>query len=104
MSNFYPNRMVPNYPNQYPQNSFSGNNNFPNQFGARYPPQMPFMPSEPFSSAKNPLSAVLTKFIATHKDVCRVGVFSKDGTLAATGSSDTSIKLLDVSKMHFHNQ
>lgn len=45
-----------------------------------------------------------TKFITTHKDECRVGVFSRDGTLAATGSADMSIKLLDVSKMHYHSQ
>lgn len=53
---------------------------------------------------KGPLSEIQTKFIATHKEDCRVAVFSRDGTLAATGSADMSIKILDVSKMHFHNQ
>eukprot|EP01083_Nonionella_stella_P040173 109182_1 len=56
------------------------------------------------SGATDPFRSYQTKFITTHKDACRTAVFSRDGTLAATGSADCSIKLLDVSKMHFHSQ
>lgn len=45
----------------------------------------------------------LTRFITQHKESCRVAKFSKDGKLVATGSSDHSIKLLDVEKMHCHH-
>ncbi|XP_049848290.1 cleavage stimulation factor subunit 1-like [Schistocerca gregaria] len=40
-----------------------------------------------------------TRFIATHKFACRCAAFSPDGRYSATGSQDTSIKLLDVSKI-----
>ncbi|GAM25829.1 hypothetical protein SAMD00019534_090040, partial [Acytostelium subglobosum LB1] len=46
----------------------------------------------------------LTKFITTHKNACRCAKFSWDGKFVATGSSDTSIKLLDVNKMRNYNQ
>eukprot|EP01132_Coremiostelium_polycephalum_P010355 gene10355-12717_t len=46
----------------------------------------------------------LTKFITTHKNACRCAKFSWDGRYVATGSSDTSIKLLDVNKMRNFNQ
>eukprot|EP00300_Choanocystis_sp_HF-7_P010508 c16983_g1_i2.p1 GENE.c16983_g1_i2~~c16983_g1_i2.p1 ORF type:complete len:457 (+),score=92.92 c16983_g1_i2:18-1388(+) len=45
-----------------------------------------------------------TKFITTHKGSCRISCFSNDGKLVATGSSDTSIKVLDVQKMRNHSQ
>jgi cleavage stimulation factor subunit 1 len=40
-----------------------------------------------------------TRFITTHKQTCRAATFSGDGMLIATASADTSIKLLDVSKV-----
>jgi cleavage stimulation factor subunit 1 len=47
----------------------------------------------------------VTRFHTPHKNGCRVAKFSNDGQLVATGSADTSIKLLDVSKMkNFNNQ
>lgn len=46
----------------------------------------------------------MTKFITTHKNACRVAKFSPDGKYVATGSADTSIKLLDVNKMKSYNQ
>ncbi|KAK5582913.1 hypothetical protein RB653_004502 [Dictyostelium firmibasis] len=46
----------------------------------------------------------ITKFITTHKNACRCAKFSWDGKFVATGSSDTSIKLLDVNKMRNYNQ
>ncbi|KAM9963070.1 hypothetical protein ACTFIW_006292 [Dictyostelium discoideum] len=46
----------------------------------------------------------ITKFITTHKNACRCAKFSWDGKYVATGSSDTSIKLLDVNKMRNYNQ
>ena len=45
-----------------------------------------------------------TRFITTHKESCRMAKFSKDGKFVATGSEDTSIKLLDVDKMKNFNQ
>eukprot|EP00126_Sphaerothecum_destruens_P001388 Sdes_comp14282_c0_seq2m3451 len=38
-------------------------------------------------------------FTTLHKSHCRVACFSRDGKLAATGSSDASIKLMDVTLM-----
>lgn len=49
------------------------------------------------------LPSYKTKFVTTHKDMCKVACFSQDGQLVATGSSDCSIKLLQVSKMHYHS-
>jgi cleavage stimulation factor subunit 1 len=40
-----------------------------------------------------------TMFKATHKDACISAAFTADGRYAATGSLDTSIKVLDVAKM-----
>eukprot|EP01125_Pyxidicula_operculata_P008729 TRINITY_DN2903_c0_g1_i1.p1 TRINITY_DN2903_c0_g1~~TRINITY_DN2903_c0_g1_i1.p1 ORF type:complete len:430 (-),score=51.06 TRINITY_DN2903_c0_g1_i1:1002-2180(-) len=45
-----------------------------------------------------------TRFITTHKESCRVAKFSPDGKFVATGSTDTSIKLLDVDKMLTYSQ
>jgi cleavage stimulation factor subunit 1 len=45
-----------------------------------------------------------TKFITTHKNAVRVAKFAPDGKWVATGSADTSIKLLDVIKMKTYNQ
>eukprot|EP01090_Pellita_catalonica_P003464 TRINITY_DN13137_c0_g1_i1.p1 TRINITY_DN13137_c0_g1~~TRINITY_DN13137_c0_g1_i1.p1 ORF type:complete len:426 (-),score=51.95 TRINITY_DN13137_c0_g1_i1:98-1375(-) len=44
-----------------------------------------------------------TRFITTHKKECRCAKFSPDGKLVATGSTDTSIKLIDVEKMKNYN-
>ncbi|CAO3599577.1 unnamed protein product [Absidia cylindrospora] len=38
-------------------------------------------------------------YYTQHKGPCRTAAFSKDGRLAATGSYDASLKLLDVNKM-----
>ncbi|EGG17778.1 WD40 repeat-containing protein [Cavenderia fasciculata] len=46
----------------------------------------------------------ITKFITTHKNACRCAKFSGDGKYVATGSSDASIKVLDVNKMRNFNQ
>jgi len=53
---------------------------------------------------KRPFPNYTTRFITTHKDGCRVAKFSPDGKLVATGSMDTSIKLLDVEKMLAYSQ
>eukprot|EP00164_Ancoracysta_twista_P011055 GFYU01016894.1.p1 GENE.GFYU01016894.1~~GFYU01016894.1.p1 ORF type:complete len:435 (+),score=74.40 GFYU01016894.1:55-1359(+) len=53
---------------------------------------------------KRGFSASTTRFITTHKAPCRVVKFSADGKYVATGSADTSIKLLEVSKMVNHSQ
>lgn len=45
-----------------------------------------------------------TRFVTAHKLPCRVAKFSQDGQLVATGSTDASIKLLSVAKMHFAAQ
>ncbi|KAE9538154.1 hypothetical protein AGLY_006126 [Aphis glycines] len=40
-----------------------------------------------------------TVYVTSHKGPCRAGAFSPDGQLIATGSSDASIKILDVERM-----
>ncbi|CAG0893890.1 unnamed protein product [Cyprideis torosa] len=40
-----------------------------------------------------------TIYVTSHKGNCRVGAFSHDGMLCATGSVDTSIKILDMERM-----
>ncbi len=40
-----------------------------------------------------------TAYVTSHKGNCRSGAFSPDGNLCATGSLDTSIKVLDVDRM-----
>merc|ERR1712038_738524 len=40
-----------------------------------------------------------TAYVTSHKGSCRAGAFSVDGTLCATGSTDASIKVLDVERM-----
>ncbi|CEO96222.1 hypothetical protein PBRA_004893 [Plasmodiophora brassicae] len=44
------------------------------------------------------------RFVSLHKNAVRAGCFSPDGSYAATGSNDFSIKYLDVDKMHHHSQ
>jgi len=46
-----------------------------------------------------PFSNYMTVFTATHKGACRTLSFSPDGRFVATGSSDTSLKVLEVGKM-----
>lgn len=41
-----------------------------------------------------------TLYTTSHKASCRVAVFSQDGKYIATGSADTSLKVLDVAKMN----
>ena len=38
-------------------------------------------------------------YITSHDLPCHAGAFNKQGTLVATGSNDTSIKIMDVSRM-----
>lgn len=40
-----------------------------------------------------------TAYVTSHKQSCRAGAFSHDGSLVATGSVDASIKILDVERM-----
>ncbi|XP_022179389.1 cleavage stimulation factor subunit 1-like [Myzus persicae] len=40
-----------------------------------------------------------TVYVTSHKEACRAGAFSPNGQLIATGSSDSSIKILDVERM-----
>jgi len=40
-----------------------------------------------------------TLYTTSHKASCRVAVYSQDGKYIATGSADTSLKVLDVAKM-----
>lgn len=40
-----------------------------------------------------------TAYVTSHKGNCRAGTFSVDGQLVATGSVDSSIKILDVDRM-----
>lgn len=40
-----------------------------------------------------------TIYVTAHKGQCRAGCFSADGQLVATGSVDSSIKILDVDRM-----
>ncbi|XP_046667557.1 cleavage stimulation factor subunit 1 isoform X1 [Homalodisca vitripennis] len=40
-----------------------------------------------------------TAYVTSHKANCRAGAFSCDGQLVATGSVDSSIKILDVDRM-----
>lgn len=40
-----------------------------------------------------------TAYVTSHKGNCRAGAFSADGMLCATGSTDASIKVLDVERM-----
>lgn len=40
-----------------------------------------------------------TIYVTAHKGACRAAAFSTDGSLFATGSEDSSIKILDVEKI-----
>lgn len=40
-----------------------------------------------------------TIYLTSHKGACRAAAFSNDGLLFATGSEDSSIKILDVDKI-----
>jgi cleavage stimulation factor subunit 1 len=46
----------------------------------------------------------VTRFITTHKGSVRTAKFTRDGKYVVTGSADSSLKLLDVEKMHYHHQ
>ncbi|KAL0277084.1 UNVERIFIED_CONTAM: hypothetical protein PYX00_004488 [Menopon gallinae] len=50
------------------------------------------------TNAPEPASYV-TAYVTSHKAPCRACAFSNDGQLIATGSADTSIKVLDVDRM-----
>ncbi|KAF9578423.1 cleavage stimulation factor, 3' pre-RNA, subunit 1, partial [Lunasporangiospora selenospora] len=45
-----------------------------------------------------------TIYMTTHKDAVTCCAFSKDGRYAASGSADTSLKILDVNKMKMMNE
>jgi cleavage stimulation factor subunit 1 len=55
-------------------------------------------------ASKRPYPNYQTRFITTHKNSVRCAKFSPDGKVIATGSADTSIKLLDVQKMVNYSQ
>jgi cleavage stimulation factor subunit 1 len=40
-----------------------------------------------------------TVYVTAHKNACRTGAISHDGSLVATGSADWSIKILSVERM-----
>ncbi|EPZ33716.1 WD40 repeat-like protein [Rozella allomycis CSF55] len=44
-----------------------------------------------------------TWYITTHKEAARCAAFSPDGRFIATGSEDTSLKILDVTKMNLRS-
>ena len=54
--------------------------------------------TERIGSAMSP-SNYETVYVTSHKGPCRSGCFSQDGQLVATGSVDSSIKILDVERM-----
>ena len=41
----------------------------------------------------------ILNYLSSHKANCRAGAFNAEGSLVATGSVDTSIKILDVDRM-----
>eukprot|EP01006_Ploeotia_vitrea_P036694 TRINITY_DN66045_c7_g10_i1.p1 TRINITY_DN66045_c7_g10~~TRINITY_DN66045_c7_g10_i1.p1 ORF type:complete len:512 (-),score=244.62 TRINITY_DN66045_c7_g10_i1:558-1904(-) len=45
-----------------------------------------------------------TRFVAAHKGPCRTAAFHPDGQIIATGSSDTTIKVIDVEKAYMFQQ
>ncbi|CAD5212263.1 unnamed protein product [Bursaphelenchus okinawaensis] len=45
-----------------------------------------------------------TIYVTAHKGACRAAAFSNDGSLFATGSEDSSIKILDVEKIMGRNE
>jgi WD40 repeat protein len=49
-------------------------------------------------------ASFVTRFITTHKGSVRTAKFTRDGKYVVTGSADSSLKLLDVEKMHYHHQ
>jgi len=57
---------------------------------------------DPKETALNPPN-LQSIYMTTHKDVVTCTTFSKDGRYAASGSADTSLKILDVNKMKLMN-
>jgi cleavage stimulation factor subunit 1 len=53
-------------------------------------------------SASHEFPPYTSRFSSSHKFACTAAVFSPDGKLAASGSQDTSIKVMDVAKMYRH--
>ena len=53
-----------------------------------------------YESDKIPLtpdaSQYETCYVTSHKAACRAAAFDRQGTVIATGSSDASIKILDI--------
>ena len=54
---------------------------------------------DPNQSSKQPPNPQIV-FSTQHRESCRAACFSQDGTFLATGSHDTSLKVLDVQAMH----
>lgn len=53
----------------------------------------------PVHSVPRPFPDYTQLYYTQHKGPCRCAAFSADGKYAATGSHDTSLKVLDVAKM-----
>lgn len=51
-----------------------------------------------------PFPKLVQRFVTSHKGPCRAGAFSGDGDLAATGSEDHSIKLIDVNRVRYYSR
>jgi WD40 repeat protein len=51
------------------------------------------------SSERRQSPNYLLKFVTSHRNVVRCAKFTPDGKYVASGSADTSIKLIDVQKM-----
>ncbi|KAF9917758.1 cleavage stimulation factor, 3' pre-RNA, subunit 1 [Linnemannia zychae] len=60
--------------------------------------------TDPKSSQRTRGPNLKTVYMTTHKEPVTCVVFSKDGRYAASGSADTSLKILDVNKMKLVEQ
>lgn len=59
--------------------------------------------TDPKSTSSRSGPNLSTVYTTTHKDMATSTAFSKDGRYAASGSADTSLKILDVNKMKLMN-
>ncbi|KAG0090208.1 hypothetical protein BGZ93_004390 [Podila epicladia] len=59
--------------------------------------------TDPKSTSQRSGPNFSTVYTTTHKDMATSTAFSKDGRYAASGSADTSLKILDVNKMKLMN-
>jgi len=87
-------------------NESGGSNILPGENGLleEFPSDVPSLDFTNTNQPRQKFPMYVTKYITTHKNTVRTAKFSPDGKLIATGSSDTSIKLLDAAKMKNYNQ